>query len=182
MAAYRMAEPARFCLPTSYYVVMTRERRDAVEAAFARHDAFEPDAEGYTVQTTPFDAWVWFVTSVESTTYQASVHVPLLDSVVLGEEVAPVVQEGWLETFDRRLEDAGAAMKTDPARPSTEVDSDTDQVVVESQFTATDPTLGVADAKAFVDYVEGTYVEGIIPGYDYGDPVAQLLTRAKANG
>lgn len=161
---------------------MNQDRQEAVEEAFERHDAFEQDDNGFTVKTTAFDAWIWFVTSSQSITYQVSVHVPLLDSVVLGEEVAPVVQEGWLETFDRRLEDVGAAMKTDPDRPTTEVDPDTKQVIVEGQFVATNPSRGVADAKAFVDYVEGTYMEGIIPGYDYDDPVADLLKRAQANG
>jgi ATP phosphoribosyltransferase len=42
---------------------------------------------------------------------------------------------------------------------------------------------GAADiAKAFVEYVEGTYVEGVIPGYEYADPVAGLRQRARQTG
>ena len=37
----------------------------------------------------------------------------------------------------------------------------------------------VEDAAALVEYVEGTYVQGVIPGYEYGDPVAGLLDRAR---
>jgi len=32
-----------------------------------------------------------------------------------------------------------------------------------------------------IDYVEGTYVQGVIPGYEYGEPVAGLLDRAQQN-
>lgn len=35
------------------------------------------------------------------------------------------------------------------------------------------------DAGAVIDYVEGTFVEGIIPGYDYGEPVTSLIQNAK---
>ncbi|MEF8975818.1 MAG: DUF5813 family protein, partial [Halapricum sp.] len=34
----------------------------------------------------------------------------------------------------------------------------------------------------FVEYVEGTYVEGAVPGYDYEPPVADLLNQAQSGG
>jgi len=48
-------------------------------------------------------------------------------------------------------------------------------------------TLGSADraadvAKAFVEYVEGTYVEGIVPGYSYEGKVADLVSDASSGG
>jgi hypothetical protein len=46
-------------------------------------------------------------------------------------------------------------------------------------ITDLDERRGVDDAAAFINYVEGTYVQGIIPGYDYREPVARLLDRAR---
>ena len=37
---------------------------------------------------------------------------------------------------------------------------------------------GLDVAKTFVEYVEGTYVEGVVPGYDYRPPVSDLLSQA----
>ncbi|MFC7158105.1 DUF5813 family protein [Halomarina halobia] len=37
-------------------------------------------------------------------------------------------------------------------------------------------------AKALAEYAEGTYVEGIVPGYTYRPPVSELLARAQQSG
>jgi len=55
-------------------------------------------------------------------------------------------------------------------------------VVVEFAFTDINERRGVDDAAALVNYVEGTYVQGLIPGYEYVDPVAGLVDRARQAG
>ena len=54
-----------------------------------------------------------------------------------------------------------------------------DEAVATVEFADIDPTRGVADAKAFADFVEGTYVQGVIPGYEYTDPVAGLVAAGR---
>jgi len=41
---------------------------------------------------------------------------------------------------------------------------------------------GVDDAGALIDFVEGTYVQGVIPGYEYTAPVSDLLSAARQQG
>jgi hypothetical protein len=62
------------------------------------------------------------------------------------------------------------------------VDLTAGAVIVEFAFTDIDERRGVDDAAAIINYVEGTYVQGIIPGYDYVDPVAGLVDRARQAG
>ncbi|MFW6045666.1 MAG: DUF5813 family protein, partial [Natronomonas sp.] len=37
-------------------------------------------------------------------------------------------------------------------------------------------------AKAIGEFAEGTYVQGIVPGYVYQPPVSDLLSRARQTG
>ncbi|HET7324617.1 MAG TPA: DUF5813 family protein, partial [Halococcus sp.] len=55
-------------------------------------------------------------------------------------------------------------------------------VVIECAFIHDNPTRAAEAAKALIEYVEGTYVEGIVPGYSYLPPVADLLSRARQHG
>lgn len=161
---------------------MTADDVSQAEQALARHGAFEETADGYSVTTTPFQALVRLANSGDSVYYQMTVRMPMLDAAVASEEVAAVVEEGWFETLKRRLEDVGGAVRVTPEGPTATIDRTTEEVVVESGFHTTDPSLGATDAKALVHYVEGTYVEGIIPGYTYRDPVASLRERARSRG
>lgn len=162
--------------------------RDAVRA-LEEHDAFERVREEedeaaravFAQQTTPFDGTVYLQPAGGVVAYQVTVRVPSLDSMVRGETVAPVVSEGWLDTFALRLEDVGGAVRSDPEPPLVRRDAAEDAVVVETAFETGIAARGADDAKAVVDYVEGTYVEGIVPGYDYREPVAGLLDRAVGN-
>lgn len=173
---------------------MTGEVLRDAEQALERHGAFarivasgsgdgeadeENDRPTYSVQSTPFDATVRLHPAGGVITYHVTVRAPTLSAAVRGEEVAPVVQEGWLDTFSLRLEDVGGATRADPEPPLVRLDADRGRVVVETAFETGIAAQGADDAKAVVDYVEGTYVEGIVPGYDYGDPVAGLLDRAR---
>lgn len=153
------------------------ELPERVQRAFASNGAFEPlDDEGYEVTITPFDAEVR-VEDADPPTYAVTVRAPTLSAAVDG-EVAPVVEQGWLETFERRMEDAHMPLSgTDDLDPSVSLGGE--EVVVTATVEDPDPRRGVDDARALVDYVEGTYLEGVIPGYDYRDPVASMREQAR---
>lgn len=161
---------------------MTGDDVSEAARALAEHSAFEETAEGYSVTTTPFQAHVRLANSGDGVEYQITVRLPTLDAAVANEDVAAVVHDGWFETLQRRLEDADGAVRVSPESPSAELDQATNEVVVESGFRTKNPDRGATDAKALVHYIEGTYVEGIIPGYTYRDPVATLRERARSRG
>jgi hypothetical protein len=162
---------------------MTDEDSTAVKDAFASHDAFEPTDGGFEYVKTPFDATVTVEGSddadAESYHVDVIVRLPMLDAVVAGETVADVVEDGWYETFERRMEDAFDVARSDGGPPAVERDAENESIVVELAFETRDVRRAVEDAAALVEYVEGTYVQGVIPGYDYRDPVAELLDRAR---
>lgn len=162
---------------------------ETVDRAFRQHPAFEKTDDGeYEVTTTPFEG---VVTAAESDAdesasatdaheYCVVVRAPAIDAVVEGETVAEVVQTGWFETLERRLEDVHTVAETDTATPP-EIRREGEEVVVRVEFARADPERAAEDAKAIIDFVEGTWVQGIIPGYDYRDPAAGLLERATQN-
>ncbi|ADD05825.1 uncharacterized protein Nmag_2260 [Natrialba magadii ATCC 43099] len=158
---------------------------DAVDRELGAHDAFEPtdNGEQYALTTTEFDAHVTATDAPEPRDGYVSVEVtlPTLDAAVADETVAPVVEDGWFETLERRLEDVFTVTQTDThEEPQVERHDETVTVVLE--FTAWDAANGVADAKALIEYVEGTYAQGIIPGYEYEGPAATLLESAQSRG
>jgi len=147
-------------------------RKDAVERAFGLHDGFESDGAEYVVTTTPFEGRV----AVDDTQrVEVTVQMPTLSAVVTGESVADVVESGWFETLELRLEDAHTVVSTDDATPPS-VERDGDGVTLSVGFAGTDKAAD--DAKAIVDFAEGTWMQGIVPGYEYGEPAAGMLNRA----
>ncbi|PSP75715.1 hypothetical protein BRC81_15140 [Halobacteriales archaeon QS_1_68_20] len=152
------------------------ELPDRVERAFRRNEAFDPvEAGSYEVTTTPFDASVT-VEAGDPPAFAVDVRAPTL-SAATEDEVAEVVEEGWLETFERRMEDAHMPLSgTDDLDPDVAVAGE--EVVVTATVEDVDPRRGAKDVRALVDYVEGTYLEGVIPGYDYDEPVASMRQRA----
>jgi hypothetical protein len=94
------------------------------------------------------------------------------------------VADGWAETFERRVVDVVGVVRGDDASTTVERDDDPDgpSVVVAVAISDLDPRRAVDDAGSAVDFVEGTYVQGVIPGYDYTEPVTSLLGRARATG
>jgi len=168
---------------------MTDDR--PVDRAFAEHDAFERAEEESGVEgteqvvtTTPFDAGATARSREDGWWFRVVAVVPTLDAAVAGETVGPAVSDGWYETLSLRLEDAYDVLRadgeTDP--PALTRDTDDGEIAVEFVFEAADPRRGVDDAAALVDFVEGTYVQGVIPGYEYGDPVRSLVRRARRAG
>ena len=158
---------------------MTEVLLESARGSLSEHGAFERLREGYAVTTTAFDAAVHVRAAGDAVSYRVVVTVPTLDAVVEGEEVAPVIREGWFETFERRVKHPGGATRIDPAEPVVTLDVDAGEVHVEIGFETTSPAKGTEDAKALVDFVEGTYLQGVVPGYDYRDPVAGLIQQAE---
>ena len=157
---------------------------DAARDALASHGAFEPgEDDAFACTTTPFDAAV-AVDPAEGKrdgVVTVTVSMPTLSAAVESEAVADVVEDGWYETLELRLEDAFDVARTTTTDPIA-VDRGGEEVRVELTFTGRDAEQGVDDAKALIDFVEGTYVQGIIPGYDYGEAVSQLRQAARQRG
>jgi hypothetical protein len=151
---------------------------ERAERAFRRHDSFERTEDAsYEHVTTAFDAAVTPVAADGAVRFELTMIVPTLDAVT-DDDVAPVVEDGWYETFALRVEDVGGVTATGRDL-SPSVSRDGDAVVVEMAFDDLDANRGVDDAHALVNFVEGTYVQGIVPGYDYRAPVTEILSRAQ---
>jgi hypothetical protein len=153
------------------------ERQGRVRQAFRDHGGFEQvDEDRFAVVTTAFDASVTVADAGDAVAFELVVRVPTL-SAVTADSVAPVVEDGWFETFELRVEDAGGVTRTDRDL-SPAVERGDGEIVVRMRFEERDEPRGVDDAIALANFVEGTYVQGIIPGYDYEPPVAGLLSDA----
>ncbi|GAB7095616.1 DUF5813 family protein [Halolamina litorea] len=160
---------------------------DRARRAFRDHDAFDGhESDRFVATATPFEG----VVDAESADggrirFVVTVRVPMLDEVT-EDDVAPVVEEGWYETLERRLGNIGGGVLAgghDPEPAVETVTHDGTRVAeVTTAFDEIDPRRGVNDAAAFIDFVEGTYVQGVIPGYDYTDPVAGIMAEARRAG
>ncbi len=91
-----------------------------------------------------------------------------------------MVVDGWLDTFERRIDAVGDVTAAGHDLAPT-VERDGDSVMVAESIRDLNERRGLDDAVALVDYVEGTYVQGD-PGYEYGEPVSGLISRARAAG
>jgi hypothetical protein len=153
---------------------------DRVGRAFRDHESFERVGEGsYESQTTAFDGVVDVAAAEGRIAFDVTVRVPMLSAVVDG-EVAGVVEDGWYETFELRVRDANGVVRGDHDLDPT-VRRRPTQAIVEYTFEDINERRGVDDAGALVNYVEGTYAQGIIPGYDYLSPVTDIVSRASQN-
>lgn len=155
-----------------------------VRRAFGDNTVFEFAGDSASDRTfehrnTAFDATVRAVPGDDRrVTFEVTVRVPMLDAVT-ADDVASVVEEGWFETFELRVRDvSGIFARQRDVDP--EVRALHEEAVVEATIEDRDPRRGVADAAALVEFVEGTYVQGVIPGYDYEEPVAGLINRARS--
>jgi hypothetical protein len=143
--------------------------------AFASHPRFERTAEGvFEIDGLDFEAWV----RLDEGAVVLVDEVPTLGATVVGETVASVVEDGWFETFERRVTDVSGVVDADVDDPV--VNRDGDRVRVETRIPVEDggdPSVAIAAAN----YIEGTWVEGIIPGYEYDDRVQAIRNRARQN-
>jgi len=150
---------------------------DRFERAFGAHEAYERDGDGFRLTTTTFDARVTATaTDDRALAYEATVRAPML-STVADEAVEPAVEEGWFDTYDRRLAGAAGAVRADVTVDHGVRSIDGDAVAT-FRFEWGNADRAPDVAKAIAEYAEGTYVEGVVPGYEYGDPVASMLSAA----
>lgn len=157
---------------------MSDEMPDRAARAFERHEAFARDDEGYAVTTTRFDGVVHVAETDEwALRYTLTVWVPMLSTAVEG-TVGDAVEAGWFETLERRLEDATMATRADVELDEFAVAECNGDAVAEFGFSYGNADRAPDVAKSMAEFVEGTYMEGIIPGYEYRDPVAELLSQA----
>jgi hypothetical protein len=151
-----------------------------VRRAFTDHTAFEQvDEATFESTTTTFDGIVEADEVDGHIRFAVEVRIPLLNSVT-EDEVAAVVEDGWYETFELRVEDIGGVFRTERDLEPT-VTRQGETITVEASFEDINERRGVDDAGAVIDYVEGTFVQGIIPGYEYTEPVASIIDRAREN-
>jgi hypothetical protein len=144
------------------------------DAEFAGHANFEREDGAFAPTTNDFEATV----DTDDGTVHITVTLPTLDASTT-EPVADVVEDGWYDTFERRVADAPGVTKgayaTEPSVERTD-----DEVTVGIELTPS-PGNAADDALAIVNYVEGTWFQGIIPGYDYVDDVQAMRERAAQN-
>lgn len=162
---------------------MTATLPEAVRDAFESHDGYELQDDHAVVTTTVFEG---LVTAAQAEAewahrYTVTVVVPSLSAAV-EETVGPAVADGWFDTLERRLEDAPKATRANVDLETYALDRSPDTVQVTYEFTSGDVRQAADVAKTFVEYVEGTYAEGAVPGYDYEPPVSDLLSQAQSGG
>ncbi len=161
---------------------MTDELPESAERAFESHDAFTCDGDSFLVDTTVFEGRVRAVEGPEYlSAYTVTVCVPTLDAATT-DGVGEAVEDGWYETLERRLTDAPQATRANVELETFDVERDGEDIYVTYGFEWGNADTAAEIAKTFVEYVEGTYVEGVIPGYDYGSPVDQLIDAASQDG
>jgi hypothetical protein len=97
-------------------------------------------------------------------------------SAVTVEEVGPDLESGWFDTFERRLEDAPGAVRDRVELAAFDLQQDGSEAVVTFGFEWGNADRAPDIAKALAEYVEGTYMEGIVPGFDYREPVDSMLS------
>jgi len=157
---------------------MTDDVDAAVAEAFDRHDAYEATENGYRVTTAAFEGYVTTVGSDgDATSYSLSVRVPTLDAAT-ADPVGAAVADGWFETLQRRLAEAPKSTRVDVSLDAFGLRTEDDEVVAIFKFELDNTQVAADVAKTFTEYVEGTYVEGVVPGYDYEGVVADLLGNA----
>jgi hypothetical protein len=156
---------------------MASELPAAVAAAFDDHGSLSTRDGAATVTTTLFDASVTADAGDESTVYTVTVQMPTIDSATAG-DVGDAVAADWLRTLSRRLQDAPGATRRTVDLDSFETDTSDGRVRVEYVFSRAESAAAADIATTFAEFAEGTYVEGVVPGYEYESPVADLLTQA----
>ncbi|WP_254545715.1 DUF5813 family protein [Halomarina pelagica] len=163
---------------------MTEELPERARRAFDAHDAYAAADGEYVLETIAFDGRV----TVEDAgagdrglRYALTVRAPTLDAAA-EEAVGPNLLEGWFETYEVRLEDAPGAVRADVELEALAVEAVGEEAAATFVFEFEDAERAPDVAKALAEYAEGTYAEGIVPGYTYRPPVSELLSRARQSG
>lgn len=151
----------------------------AVRDAFERDSDFESTTEGYRITSSPFTVLARFEPGESDTIeFVAEARLPSLEAAVADESISDALLEGWAEPMERRLADVEQATALSGVR--VECRWDRQEFVATFRFrrpaTAPAPT---DELRALAGYVEGTYLQGTIPGYSYRAPVDDLLETAR---
>ena len=141
------------------------------------HPKFEPDETAFTLTSATLQSSV----TVDDGTLRVRVWIPTLRSVISGEPPSMVVEDAWFDALERRLLN-GYDVTRSTAATEAEVKRTDTEVVVTYAIESDTPMTAVDDAKALIEYVVGTYVQGAIPGYDYEAPLGDLLRTAIDRG
>jgi hypothetical protein len=172
----------RFCSERSIVYPMTAETPETAVRAFERHDAYDDTGAEFAITTTIFESTVRIAAREDRPpTYTVTAFVPTLDAAT-AEDVGTALGDNWAETLTRRLEAAPKATRAAVELDEFAVDRVGDELRIQYGFAWNDPGHAAEIAKTFAEYVEGTYVEGIVPGYDYQPPVSSLLAEASQSG
>ena len=131
---------------------MTEELPDSAARAFERHDAFEPEGNGFRLTTSRFGGRVTAVDLGGGVAYTVTVRAPTLGAAT-ADEVGEAVESGWFDTMRRRLEDAPKATRSDVSLSGFELEEDGDDVVATFQFEWEGADRAAAIAKTFAEYV-----------------------------
>lgn len=150
---------------------------DDLTAALEEHPTFAVRGDTYRLTSAALESSV----TVEDDTLVVTVVVPTLAAVVTDAAVAPVVEDDWFDTLERRLRE-GYDVTHSQAVAEADIERADDEVVVTYAIEAAHPETAAADAKALIEYVVGTFVQGAIPGYTYDAPLANLLETAFDRG
>lgn len=156
---------------------------ERAERAFEGHDAFERDGAAFAVTTTKFSGRVTAAETDDwALEYTLTVYTPMLSAAVADETVGEAVEDGWFETYERRLEDAPMATRIDVELDDLTLRREDGEAVAAFTFTHGNADQVPLIAKTFAEYLEGTYAEGIVPGYEYEGVVDELLGDARSQG
>lgn len=160
---------------------MTEVDIEPHQQALMAHDAFEPgpNPQRFLITNTPFSASLTLKPTSDHIIYKLTITLPTLDASVANETIPPIIQEDWFNTLESRLTNIDGVTIGSTDTPLLTLDSETQTVTVELTLHVTDPTPGTTDATALASFVEGTYLSGTISGYEYNEPVASLLERAR---
>ena len=153
-----------------------------IEDALDAHEAFVPTENGYALETTVFETTVTAnqAEGPRDGEIRVTVRLPTLDAATT-DHVASIVEDDWFETLERRLADVFSVAHT-TRHQDPRLERDGDEVRVTLEYVTWDAREGVEDAKTIIEYVEGTFAQGLIPGYDYRGEAATLLENAQAAG
>ncbi|WP_255195150.1 DUF5813 family protein [Halorarius litoreus] len=151
---------------------------ERAERAFDAHEAFERDGDEFELTTTAFDGRATASETDDwALRYTVTIRAPML-STATEEPVGPAVEDGWFDTYALRLEDAPGAIRDSIELADLDVFEEEGDAVAVFVFEWGNADRAPAIAKALVEYAEGTYMEGIVPGYSYTEPVASMLSQA----
>lgn len=160
---------------------MAEVELEPYQQALTENEAFEPGPkpQSYQITTTPFSATLTLKPTVNNVTFQLTITLPTLNASVANETIPPIIQEDWFNTLESRLTNIDGVTIGTTDTPLITLNSENQTITVEVALTATNPDTGATDTKALANFVEGTYLSGAISGYDYEEPVASLLDRAR---